>query len=122
MSFPITQLVERKPPSGSTTYSHSSFMPRIHANVSTCSVWVLPTCRVIQSEEHFLESLGIPSLPGTAHVVPRRWNLAWLVLDNPCQAQFRLEIEIAPAWACCARHNENPITIVLILYNLVRSL
>src|ERR1700733_2368758 len=53
---------------------------------------------------------------------PRRWNLAWLVLENPCHAQFRLEIEIAPAWACCARHNENPITIVLILYNLVRSL
>ena len=57
---------------------HSSFMPRIHADVSTCSVWVLPACRVIQSEEHCSSSLGILSLPGTNHVVPRRWNLAWL--------------------------------------------
>src|SRR5271154_281022 len=122
-SFPNTYWVEIAAPSASTAYLHCiDVTSSKFSHAATCVVWVSPTCRVIQSEEQSLDHVTFSGVFSINPHTPRRWNLAWLVLENPCQAQFRLEIEIPPAWACCARHNENPITIALILYNLVRSL
>src|SRR6478752_1894308 len=116
--FPMPNIV----PSASTIYLHCTATTSsnfIHA--TTCRNWLLHTCRVIHSSEHALGTFVGLSILSITPATPRRWILAWLVLDNPCQAQFRLEIVTSPAWACCARHNENTIAMVL-MYNLVRSL
>src|ERR1700689_4069774 len=94
-SSPNTYWVEIAAPPASTAYLHCiDATSSKFSHAATCSVWVPPTCRVIQSEEQSTDQVTFSGVFLITPHTPRRWNLAWLVRENPCHAQFRLEIEI----------------------------